>query len=53
MYETTLVEQHGRMMKDYVVVPDQLLENTAELSKWFERSHDFIGTINPKPSKRQ
>ena len=32
MYETTLVEQHGRMMKDYVVVPDELLENTAELS---------------------
>lgn len=51
-YETTLVEQHGHLMKDYVVVPDKLLENTRELSTWFDRSHDYIGTLKPKPIKR-
>ena len=52
-YETTLVEQHGHLMKDFVVVPETLLENTAELSTWFDRSHDYIGTLKPKPTKRQ
>jgi hypothetical protein len=49
-YSTSLAEQHGRQMKDYVVVPDHLLERTAELSGWFQRSHEWIGTLKPKPT---
>jgi hypothetical protein len=52
MYGTTLVEQHGRVIQEYVVVPDDLLERTDELAGWFARSHDWIGTLKPKPTKR-
>ena len=52
-YGTTLAEQHGRTMQEYVVVPGSLLEQTAELSPWLQRSHDWIGTLKPKPTNRK
>ena len=52
-YETALAQQHGRVMKDYVVVPDDLLERTAELRDWFDRSYEWIGTLEPKPTTRR
>lgn len=51
-YQTTLAEQHGRQMNEYVVVPHALLENTPELRSWFDRSHRWTGTLKPKPTKR-
>jgi hypothetical protein len=51
-YATTLAEQHGRVMQEFVVVPDDLLERTDELAGWFTRSHDWIGTLKPKPTTR-
>jgi hypothetical protein len=51
-YGTTLVEQHGRVMQEFVVVPDALLERTDELAGWFARSHNWIGTLKPKSTKR-
>jgi hypothetical protein len=51
-YGSTLVEQHGRVMQEFVAVPDDLLERTDELAAWFARSHDWIGTLNPKSTKR-
>ena len=47
-YQTSLAEQHGHTMKEYVVVPDDLLERTDELAAWLTRSHDWIGTLKPK-----
>ena len=51
-YKTTIAEQHGRQMKEFVVVPDNLLANTHELRSWFDLSHDWFGTLKPKPTKR-
>jgi len=51
-YASTLAEQHGRVMQEFVVVPDDLLERTDELAGWFARSHDWIGTLKPKPTTR-
>ena len=45
-------EQHGRVMQEFVVVPDDLLERTDELAGWFARSHEWIGTLKPKPTRR-
>jgi hypothetical protein len=50
-YATTRIEQHGRTMKEYVTVPDDLLERTDELRPWFARSHDWVGSFKPKPTK--
>jgi hypothetical protein len=50
-YGAELAVQHGRTMQEYVVVPDDLLEHTDELAGWFARSHEWIGTLKPKPTK--
>ncbi len=52
-YETHIVEQHGRELKEYVAVPDALLKNPDELGTWFDLSHDWAGTIKPKSTKRR
>jgi hypothetical protein len=48
-YETALAEQYGRVMKEYVVIPDDLFERTEELQGWFEQSYEWIGSLKPKP----
>jgi hypothetical protein len=52
-YEATLIEQHGRIMQEFVAIPASLLERTDELRPWLTRSHDWIGTLKPKPTKRR
>ena len=51
-YGSTLAEQHGRVMQEFLVVPDDLLERTAELAAWFTRSYEWTGSLKPKPTKR-
>lgn len=50
-YDTRLSEQYGTIMKEYVVVPPSLLEDTASLFEYFEQSYTWIGTLKPKPTK--
>lgn len=47
-YDADLAVQHGRTMKEYVVVPGDMLERTDELQAWLTRSHAWIGTLRPK-----
>jgi hypothetical protein len=51
-YRTRLAEQHGYTMKEYVVVPDSLLDRTDELAAWLARSHEWIGTLKPRATIR-
>ena len=51
-YESGPVEQYGSVMRGYVSIPDDLLSNPDELSSWFERAHDWMGTLEPKPTKK-
>jgi len=50
-YSTTLMTAYGIVQKEYVVVPDHLLENTEELKPWFHGSHLHVGLLKPKPTK--
>ncbi len=43
---------YGIIQKDYATVPDALLKNTNELSEFFIKSHEYIKTLKPKPSKK-
>src|SRR5256885_16339961 len=38
-YNTKLVEQYGVVIKEYVEVPDELLEKTNEIKKYFDISY--------------
>lgn len=52
-YKTKLCEQHGRVMKEYVEVPDALLRKTRELKRWFDRSVEYVGSLKPKATTRK
>lgn len=47
-YGSRLSMQYGKQMKDFVVVPDDLLERQDELRSWFVRSWEWAGSLPPK-----
>lgn len=52
-YDTSLYESHGAIMKEYVSVPDELLQNPDELSQYLTISYEYIKTLKPKPTKKK
>ena len=52
-YDTKITEQYGAVMREYVDVPDALLARTAQLKPWFAKSHAYVRTLKPKPSRRK
>lgn len=51
-YESGPVVQYGSVMRGYISVPAGLLSDTDELREWFDKSYDWIGTLEPKPTKK-
>jgi TfoX/Sxy family transcriptional regulator of competence genes len=52
-YKTKLCEQHGAILKEYVEVPDVLLQKTQELKRFFDVSYAYVASLKPKPTKRK
>jgi hypothetical protein len=52
-YKTSLFEAYGAVMKEYVTVPDALLDNTKELQKYLAQSYEYAKTLKPKPSSKK
>jgi len=52
-YNTTLFEAYGTVMKEYVAVPDALLQKTTELKKYFDLSYEYVKTLRPKPTTKK
>jgi hypothetical protein len=51
-YKTKLFEAYGAVMKEYVTVPDALLEKTKELQKYLALSYEYAKTLKPKPTRK-
>ena len=49
---STAMVQHGHVMKEYVVVPDQLLADPARLGEWVHASFVWVNGMAPKPTTR-
>jgi hypothetical protein len=47
-YESRISEQHGAQMKEFVVIPSDLLERQDEIRDWFVRSWQWVGSKEPK-----
>lgn len=47
-YKTTLFHGYGIVQKEYVSVPDGLLNNTKELKKYFDISVRYVRALKPK-----
>ena len=52
-YHTSLYESYGAIMKEYVAVPDELLQNTEELQPYLEISYAYVKSLKPKPTKKK
>lgn len=52
-YNTTLYESYGAIMKEYVTVPDELLQNTEELKGYLDLSYEYVKSLKPKPTKKK
>ena len=51
-YKSRLAENYGVVQKDYVVVPDSLLEKTGEIKKYFQMSYNYVSSLKPKPTSK-
>lgn len=50
---TSLHEAYGIVQKEYVDVPDALLEDTASLAPYFAASFAYVSALRPKPTTRR
>ncbi len=48
-----LHEAYGYTQKEYVTVPDALLDDTERLLPWFRSSLAYASTLRPKPTTRR
>jgi hypothetical protein len=51
-YQNTLVQAHGTVMKEYVAVPEDLLQQTQELAPYFAASFAYVQTLKPKAQQK-
>jgi TfoX/Sxy family transcriptional regulator of competence genes len=50
-HKTKLFEAYGAVMKEYVTVPDALMENTKEMETYLTASYEYAKTLKSKPTK--
>ena len=52
-HQAQLCERHGRVMKEYVAVPEELWKERKALRKAFVSSVAYVGSLKPKVGKRK
>ncbi|HTK20196.1 MAG TPA: hypothetical protein VL442_11800 [Mucilaginibacter sp.] len=52
-YNTTLVLAYGIVQKEYVTVPDSLLQNLDEMKPYFDLSYQYASSLKPKPTTKR
>lgn len=50
-YETKLCEAHGTVLKEYVLIPENLFK-TEKIKECFATSFTYVSTLKPKPAKK-
>ena len=48
-YDGGPVIQYGSVMRGYVSIPSDLIEDTEATACWLDRAYEWIGTLPPKP----
>ena len=51
-YNTKLAENYGTVMKEYVEVPDDMLDDYDALKPYLDKSLAYAQTLKPKKSKK-
>lgn len=50
-HKTTMMEQYGRTMKEYVTVPLKLLSDTLAMLKYLQLSYEYTSSLKPRKKK--
>lgn len=51
-HHTRLCVAHGKVLKEYVFVPDQVFKNLALIKTYFAVSFDYVRTLKPKSAPK-
>ena len=52
-YHTRLHEAYGIVQKEYVTVPDAVLDDTAVIAPYLAASYAYVSSLKPKPTTRR
>jgi hypothetical protein len=52
-FRTGLHEAYGIVQKEYVTVPDEVLDDTATLAPYLAASYAYVSALKPKPTTRR
>jgi TfoX/Sxy family transcriptional regulator of competence genes len=52
-YKTKLYEAYGSVMPEYVSVPDEVLQKTAEMKKYLAISYEYVSGLKAKTTKKK
>ena len=52
-FGSSLMQTYGVVMKDYVEVPDDLLQDTDTLAPYLVKSYDYVRSLKPKATTRK
>ena len=47
-HDTTIFKSHGAVMKDYVLIPDAMLEDLDTLATSLDEAYDHVMSLEPK-----
>jgi len=47
-FNTTLYKSHGAIMKGYILIPNEMLEDLDNLANYLNESYDYVMTLKPK-----
>lgn len=52
-YKAGLFKAHGIVLKEYVLVPDEMFKNTKKLLPYYIKSFEYVKTLKPKVSAKE
>ena len=52
-YNTELLVSYGAIMKEYVVVPNELFKDTERMKEYLYKSYEYTKSLKPKPTTKK
>lgn len=52
-FDTTLFKSYGAIMKGYVMIPDNLLNDPDSLASCIDERYDYVMSLEPKEPSRK
>lgn len=47
-FPTTIYKSYGAVMKGYILIPEEMLQDLNAVAKYLDESYDYVMTLDPK-----